>query len=119
MVAHVAAVLLVVQALLGALVIGASASAGPTLDAFGNPLCIGDSASGQNHQSKHPNKLDCCTTSCNLFAFAAFGSDSKHALSNPRVARGEALRPPLYIHDGSHLPLHGAGAPRAPPSITI
>jgi hypothetical protein len=104
--------LLVLQSFLSAWAAGAMPIQ-PTLDAFGNPLCItsGDHGGGSADHSKLP---DCCT----------FGCSAVSPMLAARAADGTSIARPLLV---SHVlfavgeavvtasPEHDPGSPRAPP----
>lgn len=115
-VAFVAAIVLLLQALVGSIAMAAGPSEG-TLDAFGNVLCItsGETSGSDADRNGHSSLPDCCTVACAMFAAATSGSEAGPALANP-------LRSSASLSWGSslsvfHTPveIRGSGSPRAPP----
>lgn len=118
-VALAAALLLVVQSLISAVAIGASAAA--PLDLYGNPLCIagvaggGEGGSGVGGGHGHAKLPDCCTLGCPMVSGASggplpvapwlaaplaaplgtAGSDYATGLSTRRHEPGNPRAPPL------------------------
>ena len=117
-IAFVAACLLVLQSLTGALALG-YASVSPMLDAFGNPICItlseiADNSSDQNDQPMIP---DCCTINCSMFATIFQDQPASHSLENPLLQRTDRLMVAEdYLLSGS-LISDKPGSPRSPPFI--
>ncbi len=112
-VAFVAALVLVVQTFLSAWAT-ASMAATPTLDAFGNPICVTGSDEGGAPARDHASVHDCCTFGCStvstVLAVPDFDAASlARPLLHPRV---------LFQTDGDVViaaPDHDPGSPRAPP----
>lgn len=114
-IALVAASMLMLQAVLGAVALGTAHTA-PLVDIFGNPLCI-TSATGPTdpHDERSAAALpDCCTSACSMFAPLMNDSRVAHSLPNPL-----AVPAPLdFAFDPIALrpsPDHDPGSPRAPP----
>ena len=112
-----AAVMLFFQLALGGFALGTAAAAAPTLDIFGNPLCItGFHASQDENDRDHSALPDCCTPGCSMFAPVKGLHREQSALANP-LARPD-IRPTI-AHSGFAIELddHDPGNPRAPPFI--
>lgn len=113
-VALVAALMLVLQTVAGAVALGQGT---PPLDIFGNPLCI-TSASGHTApaKSEHPALTECCTLGCNVVSVVAVTPPDGTGLLLGRQLETSivfmALRP-----DASIAPEHDPGNPRAPPLV--
>lgn len=115
-VALVAAYLLVLQAAVGALALGAGTM---QLDAFGNPLCITsvDHAGKAGGTADHARLPDCCTLGCSTVSAAVATQPQPFALFAPlpaaRIAVGHRLAvEPFRTRHGD------PGRPRGPP-LTI
>ncbi|WP_343805658.1 hypothetical protein [Paenochrobactrum glaciei] len=115
-IALVAALLLVLQSLTGALASGYAASS-PMLDAFGNPLCITASVTLDNSSDQTDQRMmpDCCTIGCNMFAPVLTDHPDGHCLGNPLLPHnsGFKLSADLILH--SSLIEASPGSPRSPP----
>jgi len=113
-VALVAALMLVLQTVAGAVALGQGT---PPLDIFGNPLCI-TSASGHTApaKSEHPALTECCTLGCNMVSVVVVTPPDGTGLLLGRQFETSivfmALRP-----DASIAPEHDPGNPRAPPLV--
>jgi hypothetical protein len=113
-VALVAALMLVLQTVAGAVALGQGT---PPLDIFGNPLCI-TSASGHTApaKSEHPALTACCTLGCNMVSPLAVMPPDGAGLLLGRLIETKtvflALRP-----DAATAPEHDPGNPRAPPPL--
>lgn len=111
-VAFLAALILCVQTFLSAWA-GAAMADQPTLDAFGNPLCI-TSADHGNGSTDHSTMPACCTLGCSaavsVLPVPAFDDA---AIARPLLASIIAVG----IGEGVVLasPDHDPGSPRAPP----
>ncbi|MBD0416270.1 hypothetical protein [Oryzicola mucosus] len=115
-VAIFAACAILVQALV-AVPAAASMAASPTLDAFGNALCLPSAAMDKSTPSSdHKTLPDCCTFGCMAAAFVlASPEDGGAWLRRPldRVEEPVAMsRAPLVS-----APEHDPGRPRAPPAV--
>lgn len=112
----VAICLLVVQAAIGSFALAAAVNS-PTVDYFGNPLCI-ESMQDENgdpaHDTGHAALPNCCTVSCSMHVGLALPAESASFLLNPlTVSSGTTSEryesaPRLTL---DYLPAH----PRAPP----
>lgn len=109
-----AACVLVLQAAAGALALG-SAVASPSLDAFGNPLCIGGTAMEQTPDGVPGLLPDCCTAACALLAPGTAGA-APHSLANPLAPVSVVAFPAPSGVEPAASRAHGPGNPRAPPS---
>lgn len=109
-----AACVLVLQAAAGALALG-SAAASPSLDAFGNPLCVGGTALEQAPDGAPGLLADCCTAACALFAPGTAGA-APHSLPNPLAPVSVGAFPAPGGGEPAAPHAHGPGNPRAPPS---
>lgn len=117
-IALIAAFLLVLQSLTGALASGYAASS-PMLDAFGNPLCITanitpDNSSDQTDQRMIP---DCCTISCSMFAPVLTDHPDGRSLGNPLLSRTSGFKLSADLILNSSLIEASPGSPRSPPFI--
>lgn len=112
--AIVAATMLVLQSIVGALAIGIGPDAG-RLDAFGNPLCI--TSSDQSHpdsDTSHSKLPECCTLGC---------SAQSQVLEGPSIQPSILLRYPVACENSVGRPTaithlardYDPGNPRAPP----
>lgn len=109
-----AALLLLLQSALTAWATSAM-PASPLLDAFGNPLCITSTDSGDAHPAgDHPKLPDCCTFGCSMAS----------ALIAPSPSDAVGVRLPYILPDVPTEPetivlvrsqAHAPGSPRAPP----
>lgn len=115
-VAFVAALLLIVQMVAGAFVLG-GANAAPMVDAFGNPLCITSETTGgaSDDGQRHAGLPDCCSTLCGMVAPTTPDDRTPRFLANPLTSVsvehfGED------DHFGIATPDHDPGNPRAPPA---
>lgn len=111
-VALVAALMLVLQTVAGALALGQGT---PPLDIFGNPLCI-TSSSGHTAPAKsdHAGMTECCTLGCNMFS-TALASPPEGAALAVDLQSHAAVQLPVSRRDLSAPPKHDPGNPRAPP----
>lgn len=111
-IALVAAYLLVLQSVIGAV---AFAEGPGQIDAFGNPLCAsstGHSDAGSHH-SGHLKLPDCCTPGCSMFSVAV-SPPSQQGIAHLRLVLVLNLPP---TRDGT-VPFargYNPGNPRAPP----
>lgn len=115
-VALVAAYMFVVQSLIGAFALGASAA--PTqLDAFGNPLCItsSETADKEPDRGSHSSLPDCCTVACNMFAPVTPDERVAHSLVNRRLPVSQPLQRPFRSINHARLDAQSPGSPRSPP----
>jgi hypothetical protein len=111
------ALLISLQALLGTAAL-AAAVANPTLDAFGNPLCIAhmdeqDPASAPGKErSLAP---DCCTLACGVAIGTAPDDHADALLFNPLAQRSQRM---VAGHAAPVRPVHDdlPGHPRGPPA---
>lgn len=111
--ALVAAWMLVVQSIAGAMAQGA----GPVpLDAFGNVLCITSDRAGpgQGGLPHHDRSPDCCLAGC-IFAAGAHALPAAAPGAPPRRAVAEISVPRLAAFSLSTRPDPSPGTPRAPP----
>lgn len=115
-IALVAAFLLVLQSLTGALASGYAASA-PMLDAFGNPLCITANIAPDNSSDQTDHRMipDCCTISCNMFAPVLTDLPDGHSLGNPLLPRSSGFKLSADLILNSSLIEASPGSPRSPP----
>ncbi len=110
--------MLVLQAVLGAFAAGA-AHAAPTLDAFGNPLCITHApADDQPSPAGSPQLPDCCTVACSMVAPATDPGATANGLANPLTLAVPAPAAEIPAPADALQPAHEPGNPRAPPAIT-
>jgi len=113
-VALVAALMLVLQTVAGAVALGQGT---PPLDIFGNPLCI-TSAGGHTApaKSEHPALTACCTLGCNMVSALAVTPPE-----GPGLLLGRQLETSIVFiaprPDASIAPKHDPGNPRAPPLV--
>jgi hypothetical protein len=111
----VASFVLAAQALLTSWAMAASPQ-GPTLDIFGNPLCI-TSPDGHGSTPTHdPGKMPtCCTLACGAFVSIIATPTDTVALAH-RTASEEQVVPSF---DGilASRAEHDPGSPRAPPVL--
>lgn len=114
-VALFAAYALVLQALLGALAIGASAS--PQFDAFGNVICTSHGAEtlpGGGAPSKRNHLPDCCLVGCSMFSPIVMPAPDTASMLAPAVREADAI-----VQTRAEHPVSGRegspGNPRAPP----
>ncbi|OJT99338.1 MAG: hypothetical protein BGN83_13140 [Rhizobium sp. 63-7] len=108
----VAVCLLVVQAAIGSFALAAAVNS-PTVDFYGNPLCI-ESVRGDDGDTGHVALPDCCTVSCSMHVGLALPAESANFLINPLVVSSGIVQEryvtaPRITLD--YLPAH----PRAPP----
>jgi len=117
-VALLAAFVLVVQSLAGALATGAHA-ASVQLDAFGGVICTTDAAPSPSGGDESPEKRhtpSCCLAGCLSFAWAALPARAATPLPPLLVRRSD----PVVPQRADHRPTERRGSPanpRAPPSI--
>lgn len=111
-VALVAALMLVLQSMAGALALGQDRI---QLDAFGNPLCItsGDHSTPAD-DSDHPQFPNCCTFGCLSFASPLATPPDNVSLVVHDLFETAAARPTSRPAP-STAPDHDPGNPRAPP----
>lgn len=103
--------LLVLQLALGAFTI-ASASTAPTLDIFGNPLCI---TSSDTRDASDQGMPGCCFGPCSICAPLQAGPAPDVVLDHPFTQTTSVLKPAAQVD--SHLAsTYRPGNPRAPPS---
>lgn len=107
------AYVLVLQALLGGVASGAHAAGGVTVDAYGQVLCLGSSASAPSPADPSHHAPDCCTTGCNMSAGSALPPPANAALAAPSVQplRTALPRTPRLALAAARSPRHT----RAPP----
>lgn len=112
--ALVAAVALLLQSFFTAWA-AAAMPAGPMLDAFGNPLCIGGSVdSGASPAGDHAGQANCCTLGCCSAAPAVGASpDDGGWLIVPRVVTADLCGIPNVVPPAR--PERDPGNARAPP----
>lgn len=112
----VAICLLVVQAAIGSFALAAAVNS-PTVDYFGNPLCI-ESMRGDDgdpaHNSDHAALPDCCTISCSMHVGLALPAESASFLLNP-LAVSPGITQELYDTAPRITPDYPPAHPRAPP----
>jgi len=89
----------------------------PLLDAFGNPLCIGNEVPfGEQHKGDHGNQSDCCAIACSGWAASALDPKSASDIIGHFRAISEPLRG--EIGGRPELPVRNKQAnPRAPPIL--
>ena len=112
-VAFSAAFMLVVQTLLS---VWALAPSEPTLDAFGNPLCItGDHATGNGPAGDHGKGSTCCMLACSQLQPLAGALPQEVAMD---LRPGLFARPPANNRDANWVerPEFDPGSARAPPT---
>lgn len=112
-VAFIAALVFVVQSSLAAWA-GATAGTSPTLDVFGNPLCITSHDASGSTDGDHGKVPSCCTLGCTAVApLLAEPEGIVLAVATPVDASAplapEGIAPGLISLD------HDPGSPRAPP----
>lgn len=117
-VAILAAVMLFFQIVVGGFALGSAAAASPTLDIFGNPLCITGVTHSQTGDDTrdHSGLPDCCTPGCSMFAPVTSPDRDRYALVNPLDLR-EALPVATHVAISIHADDHDPASPRAPPSM--
>lgn len=115
----VAAFLLVLQSLTGALASGYAAGS-PMLDAFGNPLCITENITPDNSSDQTDQRMipDCCTINCNMFAPILSDDPESHSLGNPLVSRQSGVKITIDSILKGSLISNNSGSPRSPPVYT-
>src|SRR5690554_6635291 len=108
--------MLVLQAVLGSLMLGAAAGS-PTLDSYGNPLCITsvDTSTEVDGGRDHGARPDCCGSMCGMAAPLIAEDRTPHSLANPLAF---ALQVEFALEEVAHLPAtdRNQGNPRAPPA---
>lgn len=117
-VAILATVMLFFQIAVGGFALGSAAAASPTLDIFGNPLCI----TGVTHSETagdtrdHAGLPDCCTPGCSMFAPVTGPDRDRCALFNP-LGQREVLPVATHAVIAICADDHDPARPRAPPSM--
>ena len=115
----VAAYMLVLQAVTGAVAMGVAAST-PPLDIFGNPLCISGSAvHNSGGTDKHTAMPDCCTVACSIFSPATSDDRLARSLFNPLPASAHRT---AATFEQCRLDLaleRRPGSPRSPPAAVV
>ncbi|MCO6389595.1 hypothetical protein GTW25_00935 [Aliihoeflea aestuarii] len=109
------AAMLFFQLVLGGFALGTAAAATPTLDIFGNPLCItGTHAPNGEDGREHSGLPHCCTPGCSMFAPFKSVDREGSAFTNPLALQAE-LSVPARVGIAALLEDHDPGNPRAPP----